>query len=80
MTYATPLPSQTLESIRRLHAAVEIVETRDAIDKAKMTDLRSRKRNRTWPEKAFSVITLPIIAASVNGLLDRRHDHLRRPQ
>jgi hypothetical protein len=67
MNIGTTLPDHTIEAIRRLHAAVEMVETRDAIDKAKMIDLRSRKRNRCWLERALSITALLIIAASVTA-------------
>jgi hypothetical protein len=61
---STTLPDHTIEAIRRLRAAVEMVETRDAIDKAKMIDLRSRKRNRPWVGK---IAALLIVLASMNA-------------
>jgi hypothetical protein len=65
MTHApTMLPDHTLESIRRLHVAVEMVETRDAIDKAKMIDLRSRKRNRLWAGRIAGVL---VVLASMDA-------------
>jgi hypothetical protein len=63
-TPITTLPDHTLEAIRRLHAAVEMVEMRDAIDKAKMIDLRSRKRNKTWSGRLAALF---IVLASLNA-------------
>lgn len=48
MTAEPTLPPDTLEAIRRLLLAAEIVKTRDAIEDHRRVELISRKRNMDW--------------------------------
>jgi hypothetical protein len=65
--YSTPLPSHTIEAIRRLHVAVHMVIMRDAMDKENLSDMKSRKRNRSWVRDLANTVAFLLVMASTTA-------------